>query len=151
MTKSQMNYHKKSYLFVKYFITPISLLFGLYLLITTIIFIPNSSETIGNVIRLNTTDGETFNPTVKYVIKNIIYEYTPSMTSSSVSLQIGDNVSILYDTGNHKEARINTFKYLWGPSILFFTIGLFIFSVSYYLNKKANSAQKQRNKKEINL
>lgn len=69
------------------------------------------------------TGGTSYYPIVSFRARNEqMYTFTPN--SSDSELKIGDKVSVLYNSSNPGEARIDSFWNLWGVGLLLLLMGL---------------------------
>jgi len=123
--------------FVKYLLFPFCLIAGLYMFVTTIAFLFAAESSGAKIISIN-FDGESYQPTLEYTINNKIYHHTPKFQTGNNEFSINQSVNILYNKDYPTEAKIDTFIYLWGPSILSFFVGFGIYFISFLLHKQSN-------------
>ena len=119
----------------------ISMVLGLFFFFNNRTFVKNAIRTEGRIInvkKVSTRDGKTsYGWIFVFTDENNKEHWTdPSIRICSPAYEAGDTVSVLYNPKKPKEAKIESFIYLWGASaacgasgVCFLAVGLVLLLV----------------------
>ena len=119
----------------------ISMVLGLFFFFNNRTFVKNAIRTEGRIInvrKVSTRDGKTSYGRIFVFTDENNKEHwiDPSMRICSPAYEAGDTVSVLYNPKKPKEAKIESFIYLWGASaacgasgVCFLAVGLVLLLV----------------------
>ncbi len=94
---------------------------GLIWLIRTIVFVSGAAEAPGQITAMERSSGSKgrsmYHPVFAFKdAAGIVHTQRSSIGSSSFSFEVGENVTILYDSTAPKHSKIKSFESLWlGP------------------------------------
>ncbi|MFH0976926.1 MAG: DUF3592 domain-containing protein [Spirochaetota bacterium] len=134
LMKSQKDDSSSLWLWIFFLIGCGCIIFASVLLVKNIIFIKNSIPATGTVVDFHIHRGKTFTtyaPIVSFKTtdgKSI--KFRSQIGGNSDDYAIGQQVTVLYDPVDPKNAEINSVSQLWFPVIILYVIGLITMAIS---------------------
>lgn len=108
---------------------PVLIVYAIVAFIRTQRFVRNCVETVGEVIRLESSSGGdgliTYAPVFLFAVADgSTYTVASDVSSCPAGFKVGDRAKLQYDPANPEDARIETFFQTWGGAVISGAVGI---------------------------